>query len=97
MDTLRERIEDTDRLLDELENSDDRMLNDIAKAKAIGGRVIVITDSPASISGMADHLIIVPSIGPVAFCYGRSAPTPCLSCSRRKRLRYGQARSSGRD
>ena len=65
--------------LSPIESIDDRMLNDIAKVKAVGGRVIVITDSPASISGMADHLIIVPSIHPALLPFVTVVPLQLLA------------------
>lgn len=62
-----------------IESLDDRMLNDIAKVKAIGGRVIAITDSPASIREMADHLIVVPPIHPALLPFVTVIPLQLLA------------------
>lgn len=47
-----------------IESLDNDILHDITRVKAMGGRVVVITDSPALMNSVADDVIVVPSIHP---------------------------------
>lgn len=75
--------------LSPIESLDGEMLDDIAKVKALGGRVIAITDSPALLGKMADHLIIVPSIHPALLPFVTVVPLQLLA--------YHVANIEGRD
>jgi glucosamine--fructose-6-phosphate aminotransferase (isomerizing) len=47
-----------------IESLDDEILREITKVKAMGGRVVVVTDSPASVSKVADEMLVVPPTHP---------------------------------
>jgi glucosamine--fructose-6-phosphate aminotransferase (isomerizing) len=65
--------------LSPIESLDEEMLYDMAKVKAMGGRVIVITDSPASMSEMADDMIVVPAIHPALLPFVTVVPLQLLA------------------
>ena len=62
-----------------LESLDDKILRQMVKVRAAGGRVIVITDSPASITGLADDLVVIPSIHPALLPFVTVVPLQLLA------------------
>ena len=62
-----------------IESLDDQVLGDIERVRRVGGRVIAITDSPASLKEMADDLIVVPSAHPALLPFVTVVPLQLLA------------------
>ncbi len=62
-----------------IESLDNDILRDITRVKTMGGRVVVITDSPALMHGMADDVIIVPSAHPALSPFVTVVPLQLLA------------------
>lgn len=62
-----------------IESLDEEILCDISKIKAMGGRLIVVTDSPASLKETADDLIVVPPTHPALLPFVNIIPLQLLA------------------
>ena len=61
-----------------IESLDDEMLHEITRVKAMGGRVVIVTDSPASVSRIADEILVVPSTHPALLPFLTVVPLQLL-------------------
>jgi glutamine---fructose-6-phosphate transaminase (isomerizing) len=66
-----------------------KILSNIEEVKALGGRIIVVTDSPAAFRGKADDMIVVPSTHPALVPFVTVVPLQLLA--------YHVAMSKGRN
>jgi glucosamine--fructose-6-phosphate aminotransferase (isomerizing) len=57
----------------------EKILSNIEEVKARGGRVIVVTDSPAAVLERADDVIVVPSTHPVFVPFLTTVPLQLLA------------------
>lgn len=62
-----------------IESLDKDILHDITRVKAMGGRVVVITDSPTLMNGIADDVIVVPSVHPALSPFVTVVPLQLLA------------------
>jgi glucosamine--fructose-6-phosphate aminotransferase (isomerizing) len=62
-----------------IESLDGDILRDITRVKALGGRVVVITDCPALMNGIADDVIVVPSVHPALSPFMTVVPLQLLA------------------
>ena len=62
-----------------IESLDNDILHDITRVKTMGGRVIVITDSPALMNGIADDVIAVPTVHPALSPFVTVVPLQLLA------------------
>ena len=56
-----------------------KILSNIEEVKALGGRIIVVTDSPAAFRGKADDMIVVPSTHPALVPFVTVVPLQLLA------------------
>ena len=57
----------------------EKILSNIEEVKARGGRIIVVTDSPAAFRDKADHMIVVPSLHPALVPFVTVVPLQLLA------------------
>jgi glucosamine--fructose-6-phosphate aminotransferase (isomerizing) len=57
----------------------EKVLSNMEEVKARGGRIIVVTDSPASFRGKADNMIVVPSTHPALVPFVTVVPLQLLA------------------
>jgi glucosamine--fructose-6-phosphate aminotransferase (isomerizing) len=57
----------------------EKILSNIEEVKARGGRIIVVTDSPAAFRDKADHMIVVPSTHPALVPFVTVVPLQLLA------------------
>ena len=86
-----------------IESLDDEILHEIARVKAMGGRVVIVTDSPASVSKIADEIVVVPSTHPALLPFLTVIPLQLLGYhvadlkrrGNRQTTRRGKGRNGG--
>jgi glucosamine--fructose-6-phosphate aminotransferase (isomerizing) len=61
-----------------IESLDDEILHEITRVKEMGGRVVIVTDSPASVSMIADEVLVVPSTHPALLPFLTVVPLQLL-------------------
>ncbi len=62
-----------------IDGAHEKMLSNIAEVKAMGGRIIVVTDSPAAFRDTADDMIVVPSTHPALVPFVTVVPLQLLA------------------
>lgn len=86
-----------------IESLDDEILHEITRVKAMGGRVVIVTDSPASVSKIADEIVVVPSTHPALLPFLTVVPLQLLGYhvadikrrGARQTTRQGKGRNGG--
>ena len=61
-----------------IESLDDEILHEITRVKAMGGKVVVVTDSPTLVSGIANEVLVVPSTHPALLPFLTVVPLQLL-------------------